>query len=97
MSYELHPEAAREHEAQVKYYEERSPGLGARYHASFVAAMAQVCEKPERLRIIIRPNIHRVGMKGFPFYVIYRSGGSKVQVLAVAPHRKRPGYWKPRL
>jgi toxin ParE1/3/4 len=30
----------------------------------------------------------------FPYSVIYEAQGSTVTVLAVAHHRRRPGYWK---
>ena len=32
-------------------------------------------------------------MQRFPFNVLYREAGNTVQVLAVAHHRRRPGYW----
>lgn len=32
MTYRLHPEAAREHQQQVAYYENEQRGLGRRYH-----------------------------------------------------------------
>ncbi len=35
-------------------------------------------------------------MQRFPFLVVYREFGEKVQVIAVAHGRRRPGYWKVR-
>ena len=32
-------------------------------------------------------------MKHFPYSVIYIVAGDEIQVLAVAHHSRRPGYW----
>jgi L-amino acid N-acyltransferase YncA len=97
VKYALHPEAALEHEEQVAYYEARAAGLGRRYHAAFRSALLRVCEAPHRFRIAQASGIRRVSLRGFPFSVIFREAGGAVQVLAVAPHRKRPGYWTNRI
>ena len=96
MIYELHPEAALEHEEQVAFYERQLPGLGARYHRAFQSAMRRICDGPTRQRVFVEPDIRRVSLKGFPFSVVYRNVDNSVQVLAVAHHRRRPGYWSDR-
>lgn len=97
MNYVLHPAAALEHEEQVAYYETRANGLGQHYHAAFRSALLKVCEAPLRHRVVQSASIRRVSLRGFPFRVIYREAGGVVQVLAIAPYRKRPGYWSGRL
>lgn len=97
MNYALHPEAALEHEEQVAYYEARAAGLGRRYHAAFRSALLRVCEAPHRFRTIQASGIRRVSLRGFPFSVIFREVEGAVQVLAIAPHRKRPGFWTSRI
>jgi plasmid stabilization system protein ParE len=94
--YELHPEAALEHEEQVAFYERQLPGLGARYHRAFQSVMRRICNGPTRQRVFVEPDIRRVSLKGFPFGVVYRNVDNSVQVLAVAHHRRRPGYWSDR-
>ena len=96
MIYVLHPEAALEHEEQVAFYERQSQGLGARYHRAFRSTMRRICNNPSRHRIFVQPDIRRVALNGFPFSVVYRSVDGPVQVLAVAHHRRRPGYWSDR-
>ena len=96
MIYELHPEAALEHEEQVAFYERQSPGLGARYHRAFRCVMRKICDGPTRQRVFVEPDIRRVSLKGFPFSVVYRNVDNSVQVLAVAHHCRRPGYWSDR-
>lgn len=97
MIYALHPEAALEHLEQIAYYEDRSPGLGMRYHRSFKSAVTKVLSGPRRLPVYIQPDIRRALLPGFPFSVMYREVGQVIQILAVAPHRRRPGYWAGRL
>ena len=97
MNYVLHPEAALEHEKQVAYYETRATGLGLRYHSAFRSTLLAICESPLRRRVVQSPGIRRASLRGFPFSVIYREANGVVQVLAIAPYRKRPDYWSERL
>lgn len=93
MNWRLHPDAALEHEEQVTYYEERRFGLGARYHSATMLAITNACRTPLRFRVVRPPDIRKVSLRGFPYSVVYREVDSVVQVLAVAHHRREPGYW----
>jgi len=93
VSYWLHPEAAEEHKKQVAHYEGIQAGLGRRYHAEFQSVLASVCASPERSRIVLAPDIRRAMFKIFHFGLIYREVDGLVQVLAIAHHRRQPGYW----
>ncbi|MDP2820443.1 MAG: type II toxin-antitoxin system RelE/ParE family toxin [Polaromonas sp.] len=97
MSYFFVEAARAEHLEHVAYYEERRPGLGGRYLAAFEAAMVKICENPERYRVELEPGIRRYRVPGFPYNILYRQSGNDIEVLVVAPHRRRPGYWLGRL
>jgi len=97
MRYWLHPEAAEEHKKQVTHYEEIQAGLGKRYHSEFQNVLALVCASPDRLRIVLAPDIRRAMFKVFHFDLVYREVGGLVQVLAIAHHRRQPGYRVARL
>jgi toxin ParE1/3/4 len=97
VNYWLHPEAADEHANQVVYYEDAQAGLGRRYHAEFLEVVAQVCEQPRRARVVSEPDIRRAMLKVFHFDIIYREVEGRVQVLAIAHHRRQPGYWISRI
>lgn len=91
-------EAARvEHLEHIAYYEAQRPGLGARYLAAFETAMAAVCQNPQRFRVELPPDIRRNLVPVFPYSIIYRQTGMDIEVLVVASHRRRPGYWLGRL
>lgn len=93
MSYFFHEDARAEHLEHVAYYESCQAGLGARYLAAFDRAMDMVCQAPDRYRIELEPGIRKFRVPGFPYNILYRAVGSDIEVLVVAPHRRRPGYW----
>jgi hypothetical protein len=78
---------------QAAYYEGRKAGLGKRYHAAMLRTLVKACETPTRFRIVRLPDLRTVALRGFPLAAIYRAIGDEVQVLAIAHHRRRPGYW----
>ncbi len=82
-----------EHLEYVAYYEMQRAGLGARYLAAFDKAMEAICAHPERFRLEDEPGIRRYRMAGFPYNILFRQSYDAVEVLAVAPHRRRPRYW----
>jgi toxin ParE1/3/4 len=93
MSYFFNEAARVEHLEHVAYYEDCQAGLGARYLAAFDAAMTKVCANPDRYRVEFPPGIRRFRIPGFPYNILYRQAGSDIEVLVVAPHRRRPGFW----
>jgi len=97
VKYWLHPEAADEHKKQVAHYEAIHVGLGKRYHSEFQNVLALICASPDRSRIVLAPDIRRAMFKVFHFDLVYREVDGLVQVLAIAHHRRRPGYWETRL
>ena len=97
MSYFFNEVARVEHLEHVAYYESCQTGLGARYLMAFDAAMDAVCEAPDRYRIEFPPAIRKYRLRGFPYNLLYRMNGADIEVLAVAAHRRRPGYWSGRL
>lgn len=97
MSYWLHPEAAEEHKKQVAYYEEAQAGLGRRYHDEFIAAVSIASDAPHRFPVVLEQDIRCTHLKVFHFDIVYREVDGLVQVLAIAHHRRQPGYWTGRL
>jgi toxin ParE1/3/4 len=97
VSYWLHPEAAEEHKKQVAHYEAVQAGLGRRYHAEFQHVLTLVCASPDRSRVVLAPDIRRALFKVFHFDLVYREVDGLVQVLAIAHHRRQPGYWVARI
>ena len=93
MTYQFHPEAEAEHLDTIAWYESRGAGLGARYLAEFERVMEQVCEHPHGFPIDRVPDVRRALMRRFPFTILYREIEGRVEILALAHHRRRPAYW----
>ena len=93
MSYQFHPAAAGEHLDSIAFYESRLVGLGVDYIGEFEATLVRVCAAPMSFPLDSQPDIHKAGLRRFPFNVLYRVVGGVVQILAVSHHRRRPGYW----
>jgi hypothetical protein len=96
VTFYFHPDAEAEHLAEVAFYEGRRKGLGARYLASFSAAMRRVEKDPKQFRIEHEPDLRRAPLRGFPLAIIYRFANERVQILAISHYRRRPGYWSTR-
>lgn len=88
----FHPEAEVELAAEAAYYEERSPGLGARFLREVEAAVGLACEFPE-IGAPHRFATRRVFTKRLPFSVVYRELASEIVILAIAPFPRKTAYW----
>lgn len=92
----FHPKAITEASAAAHWYQERSYAAGK----AFVSELDRIIEK-----IIETPGIypsyigetHRALFHRFPFSVVYRVISERIEVIAIAHGRRKPGYWKDRL
>ena len=89
----FHPEAEAEHLETVAYYETRRSGLGSHYLAAFEQALNAVRTDTPRFRIVQEPDIRRAPLVRFPLSIIYRKTSGRIEILAVAHHKRRPAYW----
>ncbi len=94
MKVEFHPDAAEEFAATAVYYNGERYGLGHRFRDAVVNAIDRIGQFPQ----IGRPGARwrRLQVAGFPYDLVYRVRGDVLEVLALAHHRRRPGYWKAR-
>jgi plasmid stabilization system protein ParE len=91
---EFHPDAAEEFAAAVEYYEAAVSGLGNRFLAAVRTTTDLVIANPGSGRP--RGTTRRLGVPGFPYDIAYRLRDDIVDVLAIAHHHRRPGYWRGR-
>ena len=84
MKYRFHRAATAEHYDNVNFYEDRLPGLGADYLKEFESVMALICSAPSFYQTIGAPNIHKAGLKRFPFHVIIAP--SKIKLSCLLSH-----------
>ncbi len=93
---DLHPEAVAEGQAAAHWYRERSGSAALAFLAELDRAIEKIAEGPE----IWPPYIagtRRFLLQRFPFSVVYRPISNRIEVVAIAHGRRKPGYWKGRL
>jgi len=93
---EFHPEARAEFLAEIVWYAARNVAAADRFNTELGHTLELIADAPGRWP----PHVHgtrRHLVLHFPFAVVYALRGDVVFVVAVAHHRRKPGYWKSRL
>lgn len=92
MEVSFHPAARRELLKHGKWYNERSPAAAAGFEQVIDHAISRIVEAPERYPVTRRGR-RRFVILEYPFDVIYRILDGTVQIMAIAHHKRRRGYW----
>jgi len=74
------------------WYFERSPLAADAFRSEVFAAIDKLAEDPT-MWPSDGDGVHYYILRRFPYTVHYEFDASTVTVLAVAHHRRRPGYW----
>jgi hypothetical protein len=80
---------------EIQYYTAISPKLGEGLAVAVEQATQLASQFPE-MGAPYKYGTRRVFPKKFPFSIVYLTGESEVYILAVAPFRRRPAYWRER-
>jgi len=91
----LDPAAQRELNEAAEFYDAEHPGLGEAFLDAIERAFKQSQAFPESSPVSLGSLRSKV-VSAFPFSVIYWVTDDAIVVLAVAHHRRRPGYWRGR-
>lgn len=92
---EFLPEAKCDAYEATRFYEQRVPGLGARFRAEIESVCAAIVRQPLLWRER-RGGFRRVNIPGFPYYVAYIIRGERILVAAIGHASRHPDYWKRR-
>jgi len=95
MRIEFHPDAFAEYQAAVAHYEDRRPGLGARFILAIEKALESIRQAPERWPIL-EDDVRRRLTRVFPFAVLYTIEREYILVVAIMHCHREPGYWRRR-
>jgi len=90
-----HEDAARELRAEVQWLDEQSSGLGNRFLESVRVALGTIEDFPD-LGAPRKHGCRHLLLAKFPFDLVYTVEANSIVVLALAHHRRRPGYWRAR-
>ena len=94
--FRFHREALAEAKVSAEHYAAISPELGLRFYDTVDRLVREVCAQPALYRVF-DPPARRHFRRPFPHAVIYIDRPDYVWIVAVAPFKMRPGYWKERL
>lgn len=93
---ELHPEAIAEARAARQWYAERSSVAADAFMAELDLAIDRIYQWPDRWAACLH-GTRRYLLKRFPYLVVDRSTADRLQVIAVAHGKRKPGYWHHRI
>jgi plasmid stabilization system protein ParE len=95
ISVQFHSEAEAEFIEAAAFYESRLVGLGTAFSAEVKTSVGFILAHPEAGSPLGR-KLRKHVVRRFPYSLIYRHGEQSIYIVAVAHHRRRPGYWKNR-
>lgn len=93
--YRLHPLAWQELEVAEAWYRQRSYEASAEFLSEIYDALENLAQWPQRWPFY-QYGTRRFVLHRFPFSVVYRDEPATVSVMAIAHHKRKPGYWKDR-
>lgn len=96
MKISFHPDAKGEFFEAIAYYEECQEGLGLEFAREIYSAVQRVIHFPVAWAKVSK-NTRRCLVNRFPYGVIYQIGKEEINIIAVMPLNKKPGYWKKRI
>lgn len=95
---EFLPEALEELDEGASWFEERHPGLGARFLAEARATVARVAATPESCTPVRgAPGVRSARVKDFRFRVYFLDRSELVRIVAISHDSRRPRYWLKRI
>jgi len=92
----FHPEARRDFRESAQWYRDRSPQAATDFRATVSHSVLAIAESPLRYPAYLY-GTRRCVLRTFPFSIVYLDDRDSVKIVAVAHHKRRPGYWKSRL
>jgi toxin ParE1/3/4 len=89
-------EAREEFLYEVEYFTKVSPLLGRRFDEAVQKAEALAAEFAEA-GFPYRYGTRRVFPGKFRFSIVYLVQEDEIVIIAIAPFKRKPGYWRPRI
>lgn len=80
----------------IAYFDAQRDGLGDRFEQDLIATVHAVTERPLSGKIV-HGRVRKARFRTFRYNLIYIPDPDEVVIVAVAHHRRRPGYWRGRL
>lgn len=91
----FYPEAVEEATAARLWYAEKSQSAADSFLAELDHGIESISEAPERWPLFVHDTRRYLFLR-FPFQIVYRVANERIEIVAVAHGRRRPGYWRSR-
>ena len=95
LPYRLHPAADAEAIGEVSFIKSDDPIQAEIFKDCLEDAIEWACSQPLIFRCF-EEDFRKVKVGKFRVNLVFRIRGDEIQILAVAHHRRLPGYWKER-
>ncbi len=95
MSYFFHPEAEKEFNEAIDYYEDIEPGLGYDFALEIHSTITRSVDFPKAWAIL-EGDVRKSLVRRFPYGILYSEKKDGIFILAVMHLHRKPGYWKHR-
>jgi plasmid stabilization system protein ParE len=92
----VHPEAEAETDGAFEWYWVRSESAAWGFDAELRVSFRALQQTP-RIYASYLQGTRRIMLKRYPFFIVFRELPRKIQIIAVAHAKRRPGYWKGRI
>lgn len=96
LSFEIDAEARLEIQQTADYYDRQNPGLGTQFEADLLRTRDRILSNP--LAYAEEEDGFRYAvLEIFPYSLIYKVQPHRILAIALAHHKRRPGYWYHRI
>lgn len=96
MKLRILPAAEADIDHAIEYYRAvASSGVATEFYREFRHVARQVQERPGLGHPAGR-DVRVFGFRRFPFNLVYQTDADTVTIVAIAHHRRAPGYWRER-
>jgi plasmid stabilization system protein ParE len=92
----VHSEAEVEADEAFEWYWSRSGSSALAFDTALREAFNFLRRSPQMCAPYLR-GMRRVMLHRFPYFVVFRELPHKIQIIAVAHAKRRPGYWRGRV
>ncbi len=77
----------------AQWYDQQEIGVGGEFLRAVDQGLDRLMHDPAA-RPIVGKGVHRQCLDRFPFDLVYRIRQSRLEIVAVAHHSRKPGYWQ---
>lgn len=95
-AYRFLEEADQEFQEYIGYFISHSLTAAEKFVDEVAVAVRNIREYPQ-IGSPISPIVRQRVLTGYKYSILYVDTPTEIIIVAVAPHRRRPGYWRRRL